>query len=467
MQDHIFRMYDIRGIVGTELLIDQVYDCARAFALHALTRSPHLTTVAVGMDGRIHSSAIKDEFVRGLRESGLSVIFIGVCPTPLVSFAQYWLPVQAACMITASHNPKDYNGIKFFLDKKPVFNQEIQEIHALFKAKKHVIPAHIGSYQEHLLLPEYVAFLKRLFPHLIGAPIKVVFDCGNGAVGTVLPAVCKALEFSSVSILYVEVDGTYPNHEADPSVEENLHDLQRAVVQSQAAVGIAFDGDGDRMGAVTAAGSMVPGDQLLAVLSKPVLEALPGARLVCDAKCSGGLHEWVERRGGKVCMSPSGHAFIRQKMEQEGAVIGGELSCHFFFKDRYFGYDDGVYAALRLLELLVLSQRTLESFLQEFPHCITSPELRIPCKQGEGLAVIASVIEAIEGTPGLTLSTIDGVRVSMKEGWGLLRSSNTQPVICLRLEADSHEGLAVVRAFFIEMLTKWYTKEFLETVVRW
>lgn len=467
MQDHIFRVYDIRGIVGTELLVDQVYDCARAFALYALTRCPHLTTVAIGMDGRIHSPVIKDEFVRGLRDSGLSVIFIGVCPTPVVSFAQYWLPVQAACMITASHNPKDYNGIKFFLDKKPVFNKEIQAIHALFRAKNFVTSPCKGSYQEYLLLPDYVALLKRLFPHLVGAPLKIVFDCGNGAVGEVLPAVCKALELSSVSILYGDVDGTYPNHEADPSVEENLHDLQRAVLESQAAVGMAFDGDGDRMGAVTARGKMVPGDQLLALLSKPVLEALPGTRVVCDAKCSGGLHEFVERQGGQICMSPSGHAFIRQKMEQERALVGGELSCHFFFKDRYFGYDDGVYAALRLLELLVLSQRTLESFLQEFPHRISSPELRISCKQGEGLAVITSVIDATKGVPGLTLSTIDGVRVSMKEGWGLLRSSNTQPVICLRLEADSQEGLAVVRAFFIERLTKWYSKKYLETVVRW
>ncbi len=466
MQDHIFRMYDIRGIVGEELCIAQVYDCARAFALYALQLYPELTTVAVGMDGRVHSPAIKDEFVRGLRDSGLSVIFIGVCPTPLVSFSEYWLPVQAACMITASHNPKEYNGIKFFLNKRPLFNDDLQEVKAFFKGRAYVIAETKGSYQEYSLLSEYAAFLKRLFPHLVGSDIRVVFDCGNGAVGAVLPAVCKALELSGASILYGDVDGTYPNHEADPSVAENMKDLQNEVFKTGAAVGIAFDGDGDRMGAVTASCQLVPGDRLLGVFSAPILAALPEATVVCDAKCSSGLQEYVEQLGGRLVFSPSGHAFLRKAMEREQAVVAGELSCHFFFKDRYFGFDDGLYAALRVLELLVLSGKSLDEHVDAFPKRVSSPEFRIPCIQGEGPAMVARVIEKVKTLSDVRISTVDGVRVSLQEGWGLLRSSNTQPVICLCFESDSHKGLEVVRSFFVALLQEWYMRDFLDTALR-
>ena len=465
MQDHIFRMYDIRGIVGSELSIAQVYDCARAFAVYVRLVAPDSTTVAVGMDGRIHSPAIKDEFVRGLQDSGLNVIFIGVCPTPLVSFAEYWLSVQAACMITASHNPKEYNGIKFFLGKKAVFHQEIQKIHALFKTKSFLKATRRGSYTEHLLIPKYVAFLKRLFPHLVGTSLRLVFDCGNGAVGAVLPDVCKAFEFSSASILYQEVDGTYPHHEADPSVAENLVDLQNAVMQSKADVGIAFDGDGDRMGAVSGTAKVIPGDKLLGLFSQSILHVLPGARVVCDVKCSSGLHELVQRCGGSVVVSPSGHAFIRDAMEREKGLIGGELSCHFFFKDRYFGYDDGIYAALRLIEFLLLSKTTLDDFLNTFPYRLSSPEMRIACKQGEGPMVVQEVVDQVKYCSDYEVSTVDGVRVQTKDGWGLLRASNTQPVICLRLESDSPEGLYRIKRIFIDLLHGRYSKEYLQAVM--
>ncbi len=466
MQDHIFRMYDIRGIVGEELCVAQVYDCARAFALYALQLYPELTTVAVGMDGRVHSPAIKNEFIRGLQDSGLSVIFIGICPTPIISFAEYWLPVQAACMITASHNPKEYNGIKFFLNKQPLFNEDLQCVKALFKKQMYVIAEEKGLYQEHSLIPEYVSFLKRLFPHLVGSALRVVFDCGNGAVGAVLPAVCKAFEFSQASILYGDIDGTYPNHEADPSVAENMKDLQDEVLKTGAAVGIAFDGDGDRMGAVTASGNVVPGDRLLGVFSAALLADIPGATVVCDAKCSSGLQEYVERLGGYLVFSPSGHAFLRKAMECKKAVVAGELSCHFFFKDRYFGYDDGLYAALRLLELLEFSGKSLDEQVEMFPRRVSSPEFRIPCLQGEGVVMVAKVTERVRALTGVHISTVDGVRIALQEGWGLLRASNTQSVVCLCFESDSEKGLAVVRSFFIELLQEWYTRDFLNTALR-
>jgi len=461
MQDHIFRMYDIRGIVGEELEVAQVYDCARAFAVYALRLYPQLTTIAVGMDGRTHSPQLKDELIRGLRDSGISVIFVGVCPTPVVSFSEYWLPVQAACMVTASHNPKEYNGLKFFLNKRPLFNQDLQEIKALFKKREHRARVERGSYQEYPLVADYAAYLKRLFPHLFGCDLPVVFDCGNGAVGATLPAVCKALELSNATILYGDVDGTYPNHEADPSVAENMRDLQDEVFKKDAAVGIAFDGDGDRMGAVTAEGHVIPGDRLLGIFAASILPQTPGATVVCDAKCSSGLQEYVQHLGATLIFSPSGHAFLRKGMADTGALLAGELSCHFFFKDRYFGYDDGLYAGLRLIELLVSSKRTLDEHLQAFPARVSSPEFRIACAQGEGPQMVATVIEQIRKLQGVQLSTVDGVRVSLPQGWGLLRSSNTQPVICLCFESDSREGLAIVRSFFVQLLKPWYTEEFL------
>lgn len=461
MQDQIFRMYDIRGIVGEEFVISEVYDCARAFAVYALRLHPTLTTIAVGMDGRTHSPAIKEALVRGLQESGLSVIFVGVCPTPVVSFSEYWLPVQAACMITASHNPKEYNGLKFFLAKRPLFNQDLQEIKKLFKERACVAGAKQGTYSDYDLIPDYVAYLKRLFPHLVGCDLPVVFDCGNGAVGATLPAVCKALEFSHAMILYGEVDGTYPHHEADPSVAENMKDVQNEVFKKNAAVGIAFDGDGDRMGAVTSSGRVVPGDRLLGTFATPIFSQLSASRVVCDAKCSSGLQEHIEKLGGQLIFSPSGHAFLRKGMADHGAVLAGELSCHFFFKDRYFGYDDGLYAGLRLMELLVSSQRTLDELVAEFPARVSSPEYRISCKPGYGPLLVAKVAERVSVLEGVQTSTMDGIRVSLPEGWGLLRSSNTQPVICLCFESHSREGLELVQSFFVQLLQEWYTEDFL------
>ena len=467
MQDHIFRMYDIRGVVGTELFVQEVYDCARAFALYAVQALPSLRAVAVGMDGRLHSPEIKNEFVRGLRDSGLSVIDIGMCPTPLVSFAEYALPVQAACMITASHNPKEYNGIKFFLDKKPLFNKELQQVHRLFKAREHRTSMVKGSCKRHDLIPEYISLLKRLFPHLVGTSLPVVFDCGNGATGTVMPTLCQVFEFSHATLLYADVDGTYPHHEADPSVEENMQDLAIAVRNYSARIGIAFDGDGDRMGAVTVQGTVVPGDTLLGFMAQPLVDHMPDATIVCDAKCSSALQEHLKKSEAHVRLSPSGHAFIRQMMEKEQALIGGELSCHFFFKDRYFGYDDGVYAALRVIERLVANKDALELFLSDYPKRISSPELRITCAQGEGVILVDALKKKLQGMKDLEISTVDGVRIMLSQGWGIVRASNTQPVVCVRFESDTQEGIEQVRSFFTQLLLPWYTESFLEHALRW
>ena len=467
MQDHVFRSYDIRGKVGSELLIDQVQDVAHAIALYYQQQDPSIKTVAVGMDGREHSPAIKQELVKGLRASGLDVVFIGVCTTPILYFSQYWLAVDAALMITASHNPPEYNGIKICMRKRSVFGAQIQQILKLFKERKKKSGSIQGSYTERSINREYVSFLKTLFPHLVGLDINAIFDCGHGAAGAVLPELIKQMEWKNAHSLCVEVDSLRTQHEADPTSDENVQDLKAEVLRTNAAVGIGFDGDADRMGAVTDQGLLVPGDRLLTLFSRPVLQALPGAAVAFDIKCSSALKTMVTQWGGNPCMAPSGHSYIKQCMRDNSAVIAGELSCHFFFHDRYFGFDDGIYAALRLLELLVDSKKSLSELLEVVPVSASSPELRIACTYDQGVAVIKRVTEVFAGAQDTEITTIDGVRVDTKDGWGLVRTSNTQPVICLRFESDTHDGLKRVREKFVQALAPCFEKDFIEKQVQW
>lgn len=469
MQDHIFRTYDIRGKVGTELDINQVRQLGRALAFYYRQQDPSIQTVAVGMDGRVHSPALKKELVAGLQESGLSVVFVGVCPSPALYFSEYWLPVHAALMITASHNPQEYNGIKICMRKQSVFGQEIKKILTYFKEKKSVTPEKSGTYSEHMIVPDYIAFLKRLFPHLIGLDVNAVFDCGNSVAGAVIPELIKQMQWKRTYQLCTEVDGSKATHEADPTKLENVQDLVEEVARVGASIGIGFDGDADRMGAVTSEGYLVSGDRLLLVYSNFILQTLPrnDVSVVCDIKCSSVVKECIERWSGKVKVCPSGHSFIKQNMKKENAVLGGELSCHFFFHDRYFGFDDGIYAALRLIELLVKSKIMLTELLKIIPHRQSSPELRIACGQAEGQTIVNIVKESFIQEKNIKLTTIDGVRVDTDDGWGLIRASNTQPVICLRFESNSAEGLQKIKDRFIQILKPCFPPGFIEEKVTW
>jgi phosphomannomutase/phosphoglucomutase len=467
MQDHIFRTYDIRGKVGSELDINQVRQVARALAFYYKQQDPSIQTIAVGMDGRIHSPALKKELVAGLQESGLNVIFIGVCPSPTLYFSQYWLAVDAALMITASHNPQEYNGIKICMRKQSVFGQDIQKILKLFKEKKRIIGVQAGTYTEHFIVPEYISFLKRLFPHLVGLDVNAVFDCGNGAMSAVLPEFIKQMEWKRTYQLCTDIDGSKAIHEADPTTPKNVQDLVQEVDRVGASFGIGFDGDGDRMGAVTSDGYLVPGDQLLTLYSQKILSELKHASVAFDIKCSSSLKEMITEWGGKPCVAPSGHSFIKQCMKENNAVVAGELSCHFFFHDRYFGFDDGLYAALRLIELLVESKRTLRELLKVIPHRQSSPELRIACGQSEGQIIVNKVLDSFIHEKNVKLTTIDGVRVDTEDGWGLIRASNTQPVICLRFESNSTEGLERIRLRFVLALKECFSSDFIKKQVTW
>lgn len=466
MQNHIFREYDIRGIVGTELFIEDVYNLAHAIAYYCSGKNRSVKTVVVGMDGRIHSEPLKDQLIRGLRDAGLNVVFIGQCTTPLLYFSQYQFEVDLAVMVTASHNPQEYNGFKIVFQKEPIAGQELQQIKEyLYQKKKRVIKK--GTLEIRSLLNEYCQLLKKQFSHLQGSELPVVFDCSNAVAALVIPELIALLEFKNVYIIHQTIDGTFPHHEPDPTNEATLHDLKKAVAVYEAAVGIGFDGDADRMGVVTAAGNHIAGDKLLALFSKEVLKKHPGTTVVCDSKCSDGLHELIKKWGGNLYTSKTGHTFIKKALQKTGSLVAGELSCHFFFKDRYFGFDDGIYAALRLIEILHNSKISLEEHLAEFPYRFTSPELRIVCPLQQGPEIVNVAYNYFKTKQNIEIATLDGIRIHTDFGWGLLRSSNTQSVVCLRLEAQSKEALKKLKILFIEALLPCYSLEFLEKTITW
>lgn len=456
MLDTIFREYDIRGKVNGEFNLDKVYDLIRSIAFYFVQENPAVKTVVLGMDGRTHSLAIKKEVCRGLTDSGLDVVFVGIVPSPVLYFALYTLEVDAGLMITASHNPKEYNGLKICLGKKSVWGVQVREIRDLFKARAFISTAHKGAVKERLIIDSYINVLADQFPHLIGMDLSVVIDCGNGAAGAVMPQLVKRMNWKKVRLLYPEVDGTYPNHEADPVKEKNMADVKHLLQTTDVQLGIGLDGDADRMAPMTKSGFLVPGDQLLAIFSKQLLKNVPGATVVMDIKSSSGLIELLQKWGGKPHLSPSGHAIIKDQMRIQGALLGGELSCHFFFADRYYGYDDGIYAVMRLLEIIVQSGVTLAKLLEEFPTRYSSIEYRIACSLDKKQKIVQHVKEHFSKQSDVAMITIDGVRVTFDNGWAVVRPSNTQPLLSMRFEANTLQGLCQIKEKFAVLLAPFF-----------
>jgi phosphomannomutase/phosphoglucomutase len=464
MDDVIFRQYDIRGKVGSELDIDQAYDLARAIAYYFVQKNPQTKTVAVGMDGRTHSPVLRDKVCAAIRDSGLNVEFIGMCTSPALYFAMHTHPFDAGIMVTASHNGKEYNGFKICVGKTPIFGSEIQVIKQLFKEKKRIEADHVGSYEHVPLIEEYVDWVVDHFKHLKGIDFPVVLDCGNGAAGTIIPLLVEKMGWRRFQVLFPEVDGTYPNHEANPIEEKNMIDVKHALATTEASVGIGFDGDGDRMAAMTKEGFLVPGDIMLGILSKPVVINHPGAVVVFDITCSGALAEMLVQWGARPCMSPTGSSYIKQYMKENKALVGGEMSCHFFFADRFFGFDDGIYAMIRLVELLYQSKINpstgsgclgLADLVAEFPRKYSSPSIRIPCPDEKKEEVVAGVKNYFVNMPDIEIVTVDGIRVTRGGSWGLVRASNTEPKLSMRFESDSPEGLREIEDQFMIVLKKY------------
>jgi phosphomannomutase / phosphoglucomutase len=459
MLNQIFRQYDIRAKIGSELAIEEIYGLTQAIAAYFLIHQPATKTIAVGADGRIHSPAIKQEMCRALRDSGLDVIFIGVCPTPVLYFALFTLNVDAGLMITASHNGKEYNGIKICLGRESVWGDEIKEISRLYQEKNIVRATLRGTYQEHPLIPEYVAWLKNHFSDLIGMETSYVVDCGNGAAGTVLPLLLREFSWKNVLLLYPEVDGTYPNHEADPTVPKNMEMVKHVLQTTDTSCGIGLDGDCDRMAPMTKSGKLLPGDTLLALFAQPILQQHPGARVVFDIKCSAQLPKLLSSWGGVPVISPSGHSIIKNQMRKTGALLAGELSCHFFFKDSYFGYDDGIYAMMRLMQLIKNAGKSLDELITIVPQSYATPEIRIACKEEDKDAIIAALKSYFDQRTDVQMMTIDGIRVAFDHGWFLVRVSNTQPMICVRIEADDQGTLTNLKELLIKLLASFFSAE--------
>lgn len=460
IHESAFREYDIRGIIGTEIPIEATYDLARSIVAYMVAQNPTIKTIAIGMDGRTHSNPIKDYVCQAIADSGLNAHFIGICPTPALYFSLHTQPVQAGIMITASHNPAQYNGLKICLGTKSLWGPQIRSIKNWYQEGKKIQSSTKGHITDAPIHQSYCKWLTQHFNHLKNLDLPVVLDCGNGTAGTVWPQILNDLHLNSAKLLFEEVDGTYPHHEADPTIEHNMVDVQKFLADNpRVSCGMGFDGDADRMAPMTQKGQLVLGDKLLALFSKPILDKNPGAIVVCDVTSSSALINLIELWGGRVRMVPTGHAHIKETMKHENGLIGGELSCHFTFADRYFGFDDGIYAALRLMELLHTSNQTLDTLLEEFPITYSSRSIRIPCDPSKIPQMIETVRTYYEQQPHAKLLTIDGVRATMPYGWGLIRASNTQPLISLRFESNTPDGLTDIKSDFAKLLSPFFDHE--------
>ena len=447
----LFREYDIRGIVGQELTEEVAEQIGRAFATVASPQG--VKTVTVGWDGRPSSPSLRDRLTRGMTAGGLNVVDIGVCPTPVLYFSLFNLPVDGGVMITGSHNASEYNGFKLCVGKEALHGDEIQHLKKVMDAGRFSSGA--GTVTNRPMIPDYLAYLKKSFASVRAEKLHVVIDCGNGAAALVAK---EALELLGCRVtgLYCDLDGRFPNHHPDPTVVENLKDLIKAVKETRADVGIGYDGDADRIGAIDEQGNILWGDRLMVIYSRDILADRPGSTIISEVKASQSLYDDIQKRGGRPIMWRTGHSLIKAKMKTESAVLAGEMSGHMFFADRYFGYDDAIYASCRLVEILAKTKKPLSSLLADLPVSSVTPEIRVDCPDHLKFDLVKHVQAGLValaksgGTskPGLAIRdvvTIDGIRVIFEDGWGLIRASNTQPALVLRFEASSPERLTTIR----------------------
>lgn len=435
----VFRAYDIRGIVGESLTEPLVYHLGRAFAASA--HSQGIGEVIVGADGRLSGPRLKEVLIEGLLEGGADVIDIGYVPTPVLYFAAHQRAHQTGIMITGSHNPSDYNGFKMMLAGNTLAVAEIQELRTRIEKRDYTEGK--GQRREEDVAETY---LQRIVGDVhVSQPLKVVVDCGNGIPGILAPELIARLGVEIIP-LFCEVDGTFPNHHPDPGKLKNLQDVIAKVVETGADLGLAFDGDGDRVGVVTEKGKVVYPDRVMMLFAEDVVSRNPGAEILFDVKCSRLLPQVIENAGGKASMWKTGHSLIKRKMKECGALLAGEMSGHIFFKERWFGFDDGLYSAVRLLEILARRDESADRIFSAYPEDISTPELNIQVTE-ENKFQIVDALQQLD-FPGGDICRIDGVRVDYPDGWGLVRASNTTPVLVLRFEAENEAALTRIRDEF-------------------
>ena len=444
----IFKAYDIRGIVPTTLDEDVARALGRAFGSAA--RAAGEQVVAVGRDGRLSGPALAAALIQGLVDTGVQVIDIGLCTTPMLYFAAATL-CRSGIQITGSHNPKDYNGFKMVLAGRAIYGEDIQQLRQTMQDETWQLQPG-GSVRQADVLPAYV---QRIVGDVrLARPMKIVVDCGNGVAGASAPGIFRALGCEVIE-LFSEVDGNFPNHHPDPSKPENLRDLMAALQASDAELGLAFDGDGDRLGIVTKDGSNIFPDRQMMLFAQDVLSRVPGGHILFDVKCTQRLAPAITAAGGVPVMYKTGHSLIKARMKELDAPLGGEMSGHIFFKERWFGFDDGTYAGCRLLEILSRSSDP-SAVLNGLPTSYSTPELNVACAEGEPhqlTAQLQSLAPSVFAAPA-QINTIDGLRIDWPDGFGLIRASNTTPVLVLRFEGHTPEALARIQADMLALLER-------------
>jgi phosphomannomutase/phosphoglucomutase len=450
----IFREYDIRGVVGKDLTFDVVERIGVAYG--TTVRRVGGSKVAIGRDVRDHSTPMRDRLAAGIMSTGVHVVDLGVCPTPLLYYSLFHLSVDGGVMITGSHNPPEFNGLKMCVGRDAIYGDAIQSLRGLVESGERERGQ--GTRSDYAIIPPYLRELTEQFVSRVKGsgrkPLRVVVDSGNGVAGLVAPALLRAIGCDVIE-LYSEPDARFPHHHPDPTVLDNLRDLIAEVGRHQADLGIAYDGDADRIGVIDERGDVLWGDRLLALLAGPVLAERPGAPVIAEAKCSQVLYDEITKRGGRAVMWKTGHSLIKARMKELGAPLAGEMSGHLFFADRYYGFDDAMYASCRVVELLVREPRTLSALAATLPTTVVTPEIRMDCPDEDKFGVVTRVQTFFRDArakpasfplPILDVIDVDGVRVRTPHGWGLVRASNTQPVLVLRFESDTEAHLTEIRS---------------------
>jgi len=444
VKSHIFREYDIRGVVPEELNGEMAHELGHAMGTYFHDRGAR--RISVGHDCRLSSPDLSQGLIEGLMECGLQVVDVSMVPTPLLYFSLHHLETDGGVQITGSHNPPEFNGFKICLGKATIHGEEIQEIRKISESGEFIHGK--GEFDKADMNDPYLRYLEG---NIEPGPFKrrVVVDAGNGAGGPVAVEIYKRLGFE-VFPLFCEPDGRFPNHHPDPTIPENLEAMISKVRDVSADLGIAFDGDADRIGVVDGEGNIIWGDQLMIIFSRDMLSRHAGAKIIGEVKCSKVLYDDIEKHGGKGIMWKAGHSLIKSKMKEEGALLAGEMSGHIFFAERYFGFDDAIYAGARLLEILSRNEKTLKEFLSDVPKMANTPEIRIDCPDDRKFDIVAEL--AKEFKKDYDVIDVDGARVLFEGGWGLIRSSNTQPVLVLRFEATDEKRLEEIRQIFMGKL---------------
>jgi phosphomannomutase/phosphoglucomutase len=440
----IFRAYDIRGVVGQSLNEDVIYTMGRVLGTLTLEKGDKL--MVVGRDGRLSGPVLYDALCKGILSTGCDVIAIGMVPTPLLYYSTFVMETHSGVMLTGSHNPAEYNGLKMVIKGQTLSDQDIKNLYQ--RAINQQFAQGQGELRELEVIERYLNHVAHDVK--LARPLKVVVDCGNGVAGAIVPQLFRRLG-CDVHELFCDVDGNFPNHHPDPSQPENLQDLIRIVKEKNADVGLAFDGDGDRLGVVTGQGKIIWPDRQLMLFAKSILAKKPGAKIIYDVKCTNHLHVLVEALGGEPIMWKTGHSLIKAKLAETQALLAGEMSGHIFIKDRWYGFDDAIYAGARLLEILAEQQDSCDAVFNAIPDSVNTPELKIYVDEAEKFSLMEKIIAQAKFDEA-QLMTIDGLRVNFAKGWGLVRPSNTTPCLVLRFEAENESVLASIQELFREFL---------------